>query len=231
MNILSLLLWPEGSFILHCMSLMVPYFTQSWTPHSFRGFVETCCHCLLACLNMLWLKTTAWGGKADGMWLDSVSGMQKLAGTFTSHNFSRAKGTYQNWDLHRTHRHPRLKLWSCSAVQILLNSISIFQFKVFQIHWVTPQLMHKPAQFLADGNKTVSILQHWQRTIKYGWTLSYVSYVSSDFFQMQWQPFRILQKIGCWRSASQIILLCTEWGPIISTLCRSSLTDHRIMES
>lgn len=36
---------------------------------------------------------------------------------------------------------------------------------------------------------------------------------------MQRQPFRILQKIGCWRSASQIILLCTEWGPIRSTLC------------
>lgn len=154
--------WPEGSLILHCMSLMVACFTQSWTPHSFRGFVETCCHCLLVCLNMLWLKTTAWGEKADGMWLDSVSGMEKLAGTFTSHNFGRAKGTYQSWDLHRTHRHPRLKLWSCSAVQILLNCISIFQFKVFQIHWVTPQFMHSPAQVLADGNKTVSILQHWQ---------------------------------------------------------------------
>lgn len=192
MNKLLLLIWPQGSLILCCMSLMVPYFTQSWTPHSFRGFVETCCHCLLVCLNMLWLKTTAWGGKADGMWLDSVSGMQKLAGTFTSHNIGRAKGTYQNWDLHRTHRHPSLKLWSWSDAQILLNSISIFHFKVFQIHWVTPQFMHSPAQVLADGNKTVSILQHWRRIIKYGWTLSYVSYVSSGLFQMQRRLFTIL---------------------------------------
>lgn len=68
---------------------------------------------LLICLNILWLKTIAWGGKADGMCLDSVSGMKKLAGTFTSHNIGRAKGTYQNWDLLRTHRHPSPKLWSC----------------------------------------------------------------------------------------------------------------------
>lgn len=113
---------------------------------------------LLVCLNILWLKTIAWGGKADGVCLDSVSGMQKLAGTFTSHNIGRAKVTYQNWDLHRTHRHPSPKLWSCSAAQILLNSISIFQFKLFKIHWVTPQFMHSPAQVFADGSKTVSIL-------------------------------------------------------------------------
>lgn len=140
---------------------------------------------LLVCLNTLWLKTIAWGGKADGMRLDSVSGMQKLAGTFTSHNIGRAKGTYQNWDLHRTHRHPSPKLWSCSAAQILLNSISIFQFKVFQIHWVTPQFMHSPAQILADGNKTVFIPQHWWGIIKKGWTLVYVSCLKSETFQMQ----------------------------------------------
>lgn len=140
---------------------------------------------LLVCLNILWLKTIAWGGKADGMCLGSVSGMQKLAGTFTSHNISRAKGTYQNWDLHRTHRHPSPKLWSCSAAPILLNSISIFQFKVFQIHWVTPQFMHSPAQVLADGNKSVSILQHWWGVIKHHWTLAYVSFVSTEMFQME----------------------------------------------
>lgn len=140
---------------------------------------------LLVCLNILWLKTIAWGGKADGMCLGSVSGMQKLAGTFTSHNISRAKGTYQNWDLHRTHRHPSPKLWSCSAAPILLNSISIFQFKVFQIHWVTPQFMHSRAQVLADGNKSVSILQHWWGVIKHHWTLAYVSCVSTEMFQME----------------------------------------------
>lgn len=140
---------------------------------------------LLVCLNIPWLKTIARRGKADGTCLDSVSGMQKLAGTFTSH-IGRAKGTYQNRDLHRTHRHLSPKLWSCSAAQILLNSISIFQFKVFQICRVTPQFMHSPAQVLADGSKTVSVLlQHRWGIIKHGWTLAYVSCVSSETFQMQ----------------------------------------------
>lgn len=187
MNILSLLIWPEGSFILCCMSLMIPYFTQSWPPPIHLGNLLKLAVTvvLLVCLNILWLKTIAWGGKADGMCLGSVSGMQKLAGTFTSHNISRAKGTYQNGDLHRTHRHPSPKLWSCSAAPILLNSISIFQFKVFQIHWVTPQFMHSPAQVLPDGNKSVSILQHWWGIIKHHWTLAYVSCVSTEMFQME----------------------------------------------
>lgn len=162
---------------------MVPYFTQSWPPHSLLKFTVTIF--LLACLKILWLKIIAWGGKADGTCLDSVAGMQQLAGTFISHTIGRAKGTYQNWDLHRTHRHPSPKLWSCPAAQILLNSISIFQLKVFQIRWVTPRFMHSPAEVLADGNKTVFILQHWQGIMKHGWTLAYVTCVSSEKFQMQ----------------------------------------------
>lgn len=178
---------------------------------------------------MLWLKTTAWGGKADGMWLDSVSGMQKLAGTFTSHSFGRAKGTYQNWDLHRTHRHPRLKLWSCSAVQILLNSISIFQFKVFQIHWVTPQFMHSPAQVLADGNKTVSIMQHWQ--IYKLWLDLVICVLCKHRVLSNAKTFLNTARNRMLEVSKPSHLSCTESGPIRSTVCRSSLTGHRITES
>lgn len=120
-NILSLLVRSEGSLLLCCISSIIPYFMQSWSPTHLGDLLKLDVTVFSpVCLNILWLKTIAWGGKADGTCLDSVSGMQKLESTFLSHNIGRAKGTYQNWDLHRTHRHPSPKLWSCSAAQILL---------------------------------------------------------------------------------------------------------------
>lgn len=158
-NMLSLLISLEGSLRLCFVFLVALYIIQTW-PHSYLGesLKLAVTVFFLVCLNILWLKSIVQTGKADGTCSDSVSGMQKLAGTFTSHNTGRAKRTYQKQDLHGTYRHPNRKLWYCSATHILLNPISLFHFKFFQIRWVTPQFMRSPALVLAHVNKTVSSL-------------------------------------------------------------------------